>query len=120
MSSLQVTGQVTRIDQPTSREYGDKTYTSQKFRVKTAEQYANTYEMEVREAKMSILQPLAVGQNVTAHINLKGREWEKDGKGGVFLSLDCWKVDIEQGAPVQTSGTYNPQQVEQDNQGLPF
>lgn len=121
MSSLQVTGTVTRIDQPVSRTHGDKTYTSQKFRIKTNEQYPNVFELEVREAKMNILANIHVGQDVTAHINLKGREWEKDGKGGVFMSMDCWKCDTSaQGIPAHTSTVHEGANAPQEPDQLPF
>lgn len=92
--SLELKGTVTRIDQPVTREYQGKNYTSQKLRIKTNEQYPQVYELEVREQKMNILNGLSIGMDITAHVNLKGREWDKDGKSGVFMSIDMWKCDI--------------------------
>lgn len=88
-----IKGLITRIGAVEERPYQDKVYKSRKFRVKTQEQYPQVFEMEVAEAKMSMLDSYKVNDQVIAHINLRGREWSKDGKDGVFMSMQCWKLE---------------------------
>jgi hypothetical protein len=91
--SDQLKGVITKISPVEERPYNDKVYKSRKFRIKTQEQYPQVFEMEVAEAKMSMLDSYKEGDQVAAHINLRGREWSKGDKEGVFLSIQCWKLE---------------------------
>lgn len=102
-------GVITRIGAVEERPYQDKVYKSRKFRIKTQDQYPQVFEMEVPEAKMSMLDSYKEGDQVTAHINLRGREWAKDGKEGVFLSIQCWKLEKD-GAGTTSYGNGATQQ----------
>ena len=42
------------------------------------------------------------GLKVTVHFNLRGKEWtNKENKVVYFNSLDCWKIEAEEGNTTQ-------------------
>lgn len=84
-------------------------------------QYPQVIEVQAAGQKTGIFDGLKEGDEVTCHINLRGREWTKDGKTSVFNTIQAWKVDKVQStapnqqAPVQ--GQVSPSEVPDD---LPF
>lgn len=61
--------------------------------------YPQPIIMEATQDKCSILDKVKVGYTVTAHINLRGREWTNPNTGEVryFNTLQVWKVDVTEG-----------------------
>lgn len=56
--------------------------------------YANVHEVEVAKERIALFNNLQIGQMVTVHANVNGREWtRKDGTIMYFTSLDVWRVD---------------------------
>ena len=53
---------------------------------------------EATQDKCSILDKVKVGSTVTAHINLRGREWTNPNTGELryFNTLQVWKVDVNE------------------------
>jgi len=61
-----------------------------------------------------------VGNTVTAHFNIRGREWEKDGKKSYFTNLDAWRIEGNQ-VTNDTAASYNtPPADEFSSDKLPF
>jgi hypothetical protein len=54
--------------------------------------YPQTIELQVNQGKVDLFSGVSIGAPVTCSINVRGKEWSKDGKVYVFNSLVCWKV----------------------------
>jgi len=64
--------------------------------------------------KVVMLDNLSIGSEVTAHVNLRGKEWKSPtNEVKYFNTIECWKLDV--------SGEVKPAPVMQENFGdLPF
>ena len=70
-------------------------------------------ELQATSDRVSLLDPLNVGDAVTVTFNLRGREWKGQNGTKVFNSLDVWKLDVtSKAAPVSGGGS--------DDDSLPF
>lgn len=72
-------------------------------------EYPQTIELQASGQKLNLFDNLKVGQEITAHVNLKGKEWN----GKVFHSFGVWK--IEAGVTTQPA-----QEVATSKDDLPF
>jgi hypothetical protein len=69
-------------------------FSSREFVVETEEQYPQLISMQVTNAKCPLLDGYAVGDKVTASINLRGRKWtNKEGVDVYFNTIECWKIN---------------------------
>lgn len=67
--------------------------------VTTEEQYPQFILIEFAQDKCDLLNGLNVGDSVTVHINLKGREWiDPQGEAKYFNQINGWKIE--------TNGSY--------------
>lgn len=88
---------------------GQTEQVSDKFRkrdliLKIEGEYPQTVAFQLTQDKCEKADTLQVGQQVTVHFNLRGREWSgPDGKVKVFNTLECWKVTTD---ATQTSEPY--------------
>jgi hypothetical protein len=91
-------------------------FSSREFVVETEEQYPQLISMQVTNTKCPVLDGYAVGEKVTASINLRGRKWtNKDGVDVYFNTIECWKINKEGAtAPAPTVPPAN------DNEDVPF
>ena len=55
--------------------------------------YPQTLELEATGDRIAQLDALGAGDQVTFHVNLRGRE--KKNQDGAFNSLDIWKFNID-------------------------
>jgi len=96
---------------------GDKGFTKRLLVVKTDQQYDNLIPVELKKDKTALADGLRVGQSVTVHVNLGGREYS----GKYYSSITGWK--IEASAPPQNQSA-PPQNVSappaEDDTELPF
>lgn len=70
------------------------TFKKREFVVTTEEQYPQDILIELTQDKCSLLDGVALGSEVTAHINLRGREWvNPQGVAQYFNTIQCWKLD---------------------------
>lgn len=71
--------------------------------VTTQEQYPQDILVEFLQDKISLLDPMNVGDEVRISINIRGREWiNPEGVAKYFNSITGWrveKVDISAGTP---------------------
>jgi hypothetical protein len=58
------------------------------FLLKTNEQYPQYIKIEVLK-KVDIVNGLSIGDNIDAHINIRGNEYN----GRHYVSIVCWKID---------------------------
>jgi len=62
--------------------------------VTTEEQYPQHILVEFTQDKCGLLDGLTLGQKVTVHVNLRGREWvNPQGETKYFNSIQGWKLD---------------------------
>jgi single-strand DNA-binding protein len=68
--------------------------------ITTAEQYPQQISIECHQDKVSLLDGLSEGQEVTIGINIRGREWTSpQGEVRFFNTIVGWKVDKASQAP---------------------
>jgi len=110
-NSITIKGTVHHIGQ--TEEVGSKGFTKRLLVVHNGEQYDPTVPIEFKKDKCSLLDSLRVGQTVTVHTNIGGREYA----GKYYPSLTGWK--IEAGANVAAPvANHAPANSEDDD--LPF
>ena len=93
---------------------GANGFTKQLLVVNNGQQYDNLTPVEFVKDKTGLIAGLSVGQSVTVHINLGGREYN----GKYYPSIRGWKVEADQSAPPAKQSA--PVAVEDDGLALPF
>jgi hypothetical protein len=90
---MEVKGSIYKIEE--TIVVSDK-FKKRDFIVKVEGTYPQFIPMQVTQDKIVMLDDLAFGQNVSCHINLKGRLWDNPttGKQSCFLTLECWKLEV--------------------------
>lgn len=81
-------------------------------------QYPQTIEIELAQDKVNLFDDIAIGFEVTASCNLRGREWvDKEGVTKVFNTITCWKINPSSspGGVKEEVHVKSP-----DDQSLPF
>ena len=92
------------------------------------ERYPNHYELQMQQNNCSTLDNFRCGDEVTCHVDIKGRRYSKNGKEGCINSLVCWKiekvVDHAQQQREATNNFYTPSNQKSTQQApaddLPF
>ena len=70
------------------------TYKKRELVVTTEEQYPQHISIEFAQDKCDLLNTIAVGDTVKAHINLQGREWiNPQGEAKYFNTIKGWKIE---------------------------
>jgi len=93
---------------------GSNGFTKQLLVVNNGQQYDNLTPIEFAKDKTALLNGLRVGQSVTVHTNVGGREYN----GKYYPSIRGWKVEADQSAPPAKQSA--PVAVEEDGLALPF
>jgi hypothetical protein len=98
---------------------GDKGFTKRLLVVRTDQQYDNLIPVELKKDKTALADGLKLGQSVTVHTNIGGREYN----GKYYPSITGWKIEVDQSAPPQNQSA-PPQNVSappaEDDTELPF
>ena len=91
MSELKITGAIHKVFELTPIS---ESFMKQEFVVVTDEQYPQHVKFECTQSQTDILQKVKVGDNVTVHFNIRGREWTSP-KNEVkyFVSLNAWRIE---------------------------
>lgn len=89
--SIVVTGAVVRVLD--TKSTGANDFKSRAVHVKTEGQFVQTLEIQFNQGNVTLLDGIVPGQKVNVTVNLKGREYEKEGKPLVFNSLVAWKIE---------------------------
>lgn len=92
---MEITGVVLKVGQ--TQVISDK-FSKREMVIEIAGEYPQPIIMEATQDKCSILDKVKEGNTVTAHINLRGREWTNPNTGEVryFNTLQVWKVDVNE------------------------
>lgn len=86
---------------------GDEQVISEKFKKREfviqddSSQYPQVISFQLVQDKCSLLDAYNEGDEITAHFNLRGREWTspKDGQTKYFNSLEAWKIEGSNAVP---------------------
>jgi hypothetical protein len=89
--SIVVKGAVVRVLE--TKVSGANDFKSRVVHVKTEGEHPQTMEIQFNQGNVSLLDGLVPEQKVNITINLKGREYIKEGKPLVFNSLLGWKIE---------------------------
>jgi single-strand DNA-binding protein len=96
---MEITGIIKRISQT---DQVSAKFKKREWVITTSEQYPQHINLECHQDKVSLLDSLKVGDQVTAGINIRGKEWTSPtGEVRFFNSLVAWKVDKASQAPEQ-------------------
>lgn len=74
------------------------TFVKREFVVEKKEQsvdgkvFLDHVKFQLIQGKVTLIDGIAIGQEVEVSFNVKGKRYEKDGKVSYFNSLDAWKV----------------------------
>lgn len=68
----------------------DSGFSKREFVVTTQEQYPQDIKFECIKDKISMLDNLQPGSDVTVHFNLRGNEYQ----GRYFVNLQAWRVEV--------------------------
>ena len=80
-----------------------------------AQSYPQTILFQLTQDRCSLIENAKVGDEITAHFLLKGREWKNpQGEIKFFNSLDVFKIDL----PKAGTGTVNVQDQSFPNETL--
>ena len=71
-------------------------FAKREFVITTQEQYPQDVKFECIKDKISMLDNLQPGADVTVHFNLRGNEYQ----GKYFVNLQAWRVEAGVAAPV--------------------
>ena len=86
-----VTGKI-KVINPTQEVTA--TYKKRELVVTTEEQYPQHILIEFSQDKCGLLDNIQINEDVTVHINLRGREWvNPQGETKYFNQIQGWKID---------------------------
>jgi hypothetical protein len=88
---MQVTGKVKLVTK--TQVVSDK-FQKRELVVTTSDQYPQHISIQLSNDKCALADNLAIGQEVTVHINLRGRLWvSPQGEEKYFNTIEGWKID---------------------------
>ena len=104
---MTIKGTIKRISATTT--VSDGKFSKREIILTTADTYPQIVSIELQQKACSIADSLSVGQDIEAHINIRGREWTSpQGEVKVFNTIVCWKVDANPFTQTEdTQATYS-------------
>ena len=91
MDKLTISGEVKKIGEI----FKTDTFKKRELVIETGGDYPQVFGIEFVNAKEELLDIISVGQQVTVHVNLRGREWiSPQGDAKYFTSLNAWKIEV--------------------------
>ena len=80
-------------------------FSKREFVITTNGMYPDDIIIQFAQDKTTILDEYKVGDNVIVDINIRGRKWTSPtGEVKYFNTLDAWKIQKEETAPVVGAG----------------
>jgi len=81
-------------------------------------QYPQDILFQLSQDKVTLIDKVQEGEVITAHFNLRGREWANpQGEVKYFNTLDVWRVETGQ---IGSNTPAQPTTVEEEGDGMPF
>ena len=88
---MEIKGKVKKV---MSTEQVSEKFKKRVLHIETAGEYPQTIELIAAQDKVSLLDGLTEGQEVTVQFNIRGREWKSpSGELKVFNTLEIWKIE---------------------------
>ena len=115
MSSFTIKGKIKVVQE--TNQVSDKFKKREFVLIDESGQYPQSIQFECKQDKVSLLDEIKEGSEVSVRFNLQGREWiNPQGETKYFNSLDCWAIDILDNIPEAIQkGT-----SEEEQDDLPF
>jgi hypothetical protein len=127
MSEFKISGRLYKIGE---LQRVTESFSVQKFRIETDDQYPQKIEFQAVNDRCTILDPYKIDDLITVHFDVRGRDWSKGDREGNATNLNAWKIEREGGeqpAPQQSAPQAAPAPVDDDaddifgnNAPLPF
>ncbi len=121
--SLAVKGKIDQILKPESgTSRAGKEWTKQEFVIETEDQYPKKVCFTLFGDKVSLINGLAVGQEVEVSFNMESREYN----GRWFHNINAWKIEsasnnnIPEAPPEFGMGDIPPEPADDGGNDLPF
>ena len=75
-----------------------ETFKKREFVVETTEsnagrEFVEQIKFQILQDKCEMLENYNLNDQVKVSFSIKGRKWEKDGRGGYFVNLDAWRIE---------------------------
>ncbi len=123
--SLEVTGQL--IAKYDTQVVSDK-FKKREFVIEISDEvngkvYNNPAKFQLTQAKCDILDKYNIMDYVKVSFNIKGNQWEKDGKVNFITNLECWRLETVSGhnqPPVHHHAPNMQNSTAVDDSQLPF
>ena len=107
---MTIKGTIKRIG--ATQTVSDGKFSKRELILTTTDQYPQIVSIELQQKSCSLADSLTVGQDIEAHINIRGREWTSpQGEVKVFNTIACWKVD---------ANPFSEEAAPSNNQEVPF
>lgn len=88
---MEITGVIKFVGQT---EQVKDTFKKRELVITTKESYPQHILIEFAQDKCSLLDNIQINEDVTVHINLRGREWvNPQGETKYFNQIQGWKID---------------------------
>lgn len=88
--------------------------------VDSESQYPQHIKLQVTNDRCDFLSTYTIGNDVTVHFNLRGRETEKDGRTNYWNTLDAWRVEAATNQGTSAEGDSQANTVPQNQQPVTF
>jgi len=98
-------------------------FKKREFVIKTEGTYPQFIKMQLVNDKCGLIDPVNVGDDLTAQININGREYTKDGVTNYFNSIEAWKIEskaVTSSEPTSIPSPELPGEDSGDTNDLPF
>jgi hypothetical protein len=117
---MTIKGTIKRIGATTT--VSDGKFSKRELILTTTDQYPQVVSIELQQKSCSLADSLSVGQDIEAHINIRGREWTSpQGEVKVFNTIACWKIDANPFTEAEeTFDTYTKPSAPINDNDLPF
>lgn len=89
--TINIIGQLQQIGEV--QEFGENGFKKREVIVKTVEERPNFFIVEFAQANTELLKDFKEGDNIKITCSLRGREYTKDDKYNVYMSLSGWKAE---------------------------
>ena len=86
---MELKGKVISIGQ--TEEVGSNGFTKRQIVVETTGQYPQPIPVELHKDKCALANTLQIGDSITAHIDLRGREHN----GRYYVNVVAWKIEAD-------------------------
>jgi len=103
-------------------------FSKRNFVLEVAGEYPQKIQFQAIKERCDLLDSYTIGDEVTVHFDIQGKEFTKDGKTNFFNNLNAWKLEVNatpknaKGEPLTKVADLPKEtlQTEEDKDQLPF